>query len=582
MDISSLMNSKDAPTKPRDPPFARPHAQHSTPPSVPQPYGLSGSPPSHSGARVDPYHASYAPQQTPIQSPSSHGSPTNSMYPVNAFGAAHRPSAQTLSQRPSSRYSSAQFSQSQMPQQQQMYPPQYVAMQPPHMASPRQESPMSRPVMSQSPHTVRDPGYSPLTPQGYGPPFLRHSSSMQSIQERQPSHREIQHHMPLVAATHSRGRPGESPASSGLGQTPVMQPQSATRTRHPSSPSVSPKSQVTSNSAQREHLRTMSTFSENQSRFTGSTPPTPQREFRTGLSQTPHQASPMSRPAKVMDLLLTATSDQAQPVQSESRHPSSDHVRIDEHTARAHSIKKQPQESPTNVRLESPVRRLSHSTATSESKMQPLIKADAPQKREQTDMATERPPTQSTKRAAEEIIESAPERKRQRQKYDRVPIWARLAKRNPKYDERLHGDHAFVDKKVNGQSSKIEDAGLHGEKARISHVLGGPWEMSIADMVPTDEMLQAVADFMFRGMLLHPELGAGDPRLGSLEIEAKLGQIVQPKTGDRIHLPVQSMTVLDQRFSHDVSFRSEMSPVSNLMDVVKAAGLTICRPSIRP
>jgi polynucleotide 5'-triphosphatase len=87
----------------------------------------------------------------------------------------------------------------------------------------------------------------------------------------------------------------------------------------------------------------------------------------------------------------------------------------------------------------------------------------------------------------------------------------------------------------------------------------GPWEESITGKKPFEQMTKVVADFLYMNVVSRDDFGELSSRGIEVEIEAKLGQLINKDTNERYQLPVQSECVLvqDQR----VSFRSSMTEV---------------------
>ncbi|PGH11354.1 hypothetical protein AJ80_07144 [Polytolypa hystricis UAMH7299] len=80
----------------------------------------------------------------------------------------------------------------------------------------------------------------------------------------------------------------------------------------------------------------------------------------------------------------------------------------------------------------------------------------------------------------------------------------------------------------------------------------GPWEPSITGIIPHEEVTKLICDFLFQQVVMRKDLGAG-PAGGSatgqgaiLEVEAKLGQIVDKNRGERLRLPVLTECVLSR------------------------------------
>lgn len=80
----------------------------------------------------------------------------------------------------------------------------------------------------------------------------------------------------------------------------------------------------------------------------------------------------------------------------------------------------------------------------------------------------------------------------------------------------------------------------------------GPWEPSITGLIPHEEVTKIICDFLFQQVVMRKDIGAG-PAGGAaegqgaiLEIEAKLGRIMDKHRGERIRLPVLSECVLSK------------------------------------
>ena len=90
-----------------------------------------------------------------------------------------------------------------------------------------------------------------------------------------------------------------------------------------------------------------------------------------------------------------------------------------------------------------------------------------------------------------------------------------------------------------------------------------PWEVSITDTKPMDQLLKTVGEFLFRQILGRADMANMDPKLGGLEIEAKIGTLVDRRNDERLAMPVMTPTVLHEDFSHKhVRFESFMTEVS--------------------
>ena len=96
----------------------------------------------------------------------------------------------------------------------------------------------------------------------------------------------------------------------------------------------------------------------------------------------------------------------------------------------------------------------------------------------------------------------------------------------------------------------------------------GPWEPSILDMEPTEDMTKVISDWLFTEVVLKQGIGVG-PAGGSaskgavIEIEAKVGRLIDQNTNDRLRLPVASECVISQSDPNmRINFESSMTEVS--------------------
>ena len=189
------------------------------------------------------------------------------------------------------------------------------------------------------------------------------------------------------------------------------------------------------------------------------------------------------------------------------------------------------------------------------------------------------------KRRAESPV-APQEQKKPRVQRSEPPIWARLHPSNPGYDRqnalhpRLKGQPSSVVEKIapapsqsvaparsspktNGHAPPAQESDSASKKARISGILGAPWEVSVTETIPADRLLHQVAEFLYITMLSNPNLGAGDARNGALEIEAKVGTLVDKNNNERLNLPITTPCALHEGFSKShVRFESFITEVS--------------------
>lgn len=99
---------------------------------------------------------------------------------------------------------------------------------------------------------------------------------------------------------------------------------------------------------------------------------------------------------------------------------------------------------------------------------------------------------------------------------------------------------------------------------------GGPlgdWEENILNTRPSEESVKAIMDFLYREVVGRPEVGVGPAGGGSskgamMEIEAKIGQLIDKNTNERLRLPILTECVLNRDDPVlRVNFKSSMTEV---------------------
>lgn len=97
----------------------------------------------------------------------------------------------------------------------------------------------------------------------------------------------------------------------------------------------------------------------------------------------------------------------------------------------------------------------------------------------------------------------------------------------------------------------------------------GPWEPSITGLIPHEEVTKVICDFLFQQVVVRRDLGAGPAGAAAtgstaiLEVEAKLGQLVDRDKGGRLRLPVLTECVLSKEAAgYRTAFESTMTLVS--------------------
>lgn len=144
------------------------------------------------------------------------------------------------------------------------------------------------------------------------------------------------------------------------------------------------------------------------------------------------------------------------------------------------------------------------------------------------------------------------------------PIWAQQARGLPplkKYRKASSRTPAVNGPAVNGASKIVPGPQLAKEPPPVEL---SPYEETFDNTCPSDEVARYVCDFLFRCIMQYNTLEAGQTGSvpsphGQLEIEAKIGTLIDRNTDLRMMLPVRTEAILAE--THDVSFVSNMTTV---------------------
>lgn len=95
----------------------------------------------------------------------------------------------------------------------------------------------------------------------------------------------------------------------------------------------------------------------------------------------------------------------------------------------------------------------------------------------------------------------------------------------------------------------------------------GPWEPSFLNIIPAEELVRIVSDWLFQNVVQRVDVGVGPAGGGTsggavLEIEAKIGQLIDKNTNDRLRLPVLNECVVSHTDPNiRIAFKSSMTEV---------------------
>lgn len=170
------------------------------------------------------------------------------------------------------------------------------------------------------------------------------------------------------------------------------------------------------------------------------------------------------------------------------------------------------------------------------------------------------------------LSHSPPQPPKKRIRYTEPPIWAQsvrnkaLANRSPikvngKQPSAVAPPHnvptpAVRETNGNHQPSPVVVRPGPSDPPHASHLLG-PWEESITGKKPFEQMTKLVADFLYMNVVDREDIGELSSRGIEVEIEAKLGQIIDKETNERLRLPVMSECLLQD--NQRAAFRSSMT-----------------------
>ena len=171
----------------------------------------------------------------------------------------------------------------------------------------------------------------------------------------------------------------------------------------------------------------------------------------------------------------------------------------------------------------------------------------------------------------------APVKKRIR--YTEIPIWAQSVRNKTALEigqrAKLNGKQAEAPPNsgpaINAMTAKQpETNGSRNSSPAISRIgiqdlptdpsaLLGPHEMSLIKDPPTKGLTKAVADFFFEQVVTRDDYGELSSRGVEIEIEAKLGHLIDRATNHRYQLPILSECVLTP--NPNIAFKSSMTLV---------------------
>ncbi|KAJ5675537.1 hypothetical protein N7462_008434 [Penicillium macrosclerotiorum] len=122
----------------------------------------------------------------------------------------------------------------------------------------------------------------------------------------------------------------------------------------------------------------------------------------------------------------------------------------------------------------------------------------------------------------------------------------------------------------------------------------GPWEPSISGFIPHEEITKMLCDFLFKHVVLSKDVAvgpAGSAAVGQgaiIEIEAKLGHVIDMDRRERLRLPILTESVIDRDNSgFRTSFESRMTieqhrAMNNFLNEAVKGSISVTDPNRIP
>jgi hypothetical protein len=121
---------------------------------------------------------------------------------------------------------------------------------------------------------------------------------------------------------------------------------------------------------------------------------------------------------------------------------------------------------------------------------------------------------------------------------------------------------------MNGPPAQYAPAAVPALQGAPSAGSLGPWEPSITGLIPYEEITKSLCDFLFQHVVMRKDVavgGAGSAAAGQgtiIEVEAKLGHIIDQDRRERLRLPVLTESIISRESHIRTAFESNMTVVS--------------------
>jgi hypothetical protein len=165
--------------------------------------------------------------------------------------------------------------------------------------------------------------------------------------------------------------------------------------------------------------------------------------------------------------------------------------------------------------------------------------------------------------ASTDFIEPRPKKRRGVE----IPIWAQMCKSSaplPKYRNAVQARQSNLLATAPVQASERSPI-PQSAVVRLDHDLHAKLEDSFIGIMPFSDIHKSLCDFVFHNVVQNNTFGttrageAASSHLGELEIEAKIGTIIDRNTNDRLRMQAASEVVLPH--GTNITFESMMTEV---------------------
>lgn len=159
---------------------------------------------------------------------------------------------------------------------------------------------------------------------------------------------------------------------------------------------------------------------------------------------------------------------------------------------------------------------------------------------------------------------AAPKR---RERYREIPIFAQSARQRGRGGPLINGQRQMAGKSPAMVHQQPPSTIPYPPKPEVDTTkILGEWEPTINNVIPAEELTREIMNYLYgtvvqmNGVVFGPAGGSTSSRGAVVEIEAKIGQIIDKNTNDRLRLPVMTECLLSRTDPNlRTAFRSSMT-----------------------